>query len=292
MLRTLKIATCQFPIDAEIARNLSFVSRQMREASRRGAHVAHFPETALSGYAGVEWPTLENYPWEELESATRAVMELARKLRLWVVLGSMHRLVQHKPHNVVYVIDDRGRIANRYDKLFCTGDRGGTKSDLLHYTPGDHFVIFKVRGWKCGVMICHDFRYPELAREYRRLGANVLFYSFHNGHFSAEKARTKGRRFAATVPATMQTYASVNHQWISAANTSRRHSAWGGFTVQPDGMIVDRLPRGRAAVLVTKFEDPENFYDASRSWRDRALRGVLHSGRQVSDLRSRNRRKL
>jgi predicted amidohydrolase len=142
------------------------------------------------------------------------------------------------------------------------------------------------------VLICHDFRYPELAREYAQRGANVLFYSFHNGHFSAEKVRTKGKRFAAVVPATMQTYASVNHQWISAANTSRRHSAWGGFTVRPDGMLAGKLPRGREAVLVTKFEDPANYDDSSRSWRDRALKGILHSGKQVSDPRSRNRRAL
>jgi predicted amidohydrolase len=292
MFKTLTVATCQFPIDAKVARNLAFILRQMREAARRGAKIAHFAETALSGYAGVEWPTLANYPWKELETAMSEIMALARKLRLWVVLGSMHRLARHKPHNCIYVIDDHGRIADRYDKLFCTGDPSGTKSDLLHYTPGDHFVIFRVRGWKCGVMICHDFRYPELAREYARRGASVLFYSFHNGHFSAEKARTKGRRFAATVPATMQTYACVNLQWVSAANTSRRHSAWGGFTVQPDGMLAGKLPRGRPAVLVTKFEDPAKYYDASRSWRDRALRGVLHSGEQVSDPRSRNRRAL
>ncbi|HVZ63775.1 MAG TPA: carbon-nitrogen hydrolase family protein [Lacunisphaera sp.] len=292
MLKALKIATCQFPIDADVAPNLAFVRRQLQEASRRGAHVVHFSETALSGYAGVEWPTLENYPWDDLESALREVMGLARKLRLWVVLGSMHRLARHKPHNSVYVIDDRGRIADRYDKLFCTGNPSGTKSDLRHYTPGDHFVTFAVRGWKCGVLICHDFRYPELARQYARLGTNVLFYSFHNGHFPIAKMRTKGRRFAALVPATMQAYASVNHQWISAANTSRRHSAWGGFTVQPDGMIAGRLQPGNPAVLVTRCEDPAKFDDAARSWRDRALRGILHSGKQVSDPRSRHRRGL
>lgn len=290
MLQTLKIATGQFPIDANVARNLAFVQRQMQEASRRGAHVVHFAETALSGYAGVEWPTLKNFPWENLESALREIMALARKLRLWVVLGSMHRLARHKPHNCVYVIDDRGRIADRYDKLFCTGDRRGTKSDLRHYTPGDHFVTFTVRGWKCGVLVCHDFRYPELARHYARLGARVLFYSFHNGHLTAGKMRDKGRRFAALVPATMQAYASVNHQWISAANTSRRHSAWGSFTVQPDGMIAGRLRRGQPAVLVTRCADPAGFDDAARSWRDRALRGIFHSGKQASDPRSRSRR--
>lgn len=289
----LKVATCQFPIDADPARNLRFIRRLMREAKRRGAHVVHFAETALCGYAGVELPMLEGYPWDRLHDAMREVRALARELRLWVVLGSMHRLSgRRKPHNCAYVIDARGRIVDRYDKLFCTGDPSGRRSDLRHYTPGDHFVTFALRGFRCGVLICHDFRYPEVYREYRRRGADVIFHSYHNGHFDAAKARDKGRRLSEVVPATMQAYASINHQWISATNTSRRHSAWGAFAVQPDGMIAGRLPSGRSAVLLTQFDDVARYEDASRSWRDRALRGMLHSGRLVRDARSRARRAL
>jgi predicted amidohydrolase len=289
----LKIATCQFPVDGDPLRNLRYVQRQMTEAARRGAHVAHFAETALCGYAGVDLPSLENYPWADLETAMRAVMELAGKLKLWVVLGSMHRLTgRHKPHNCVYVIDDRGRIVDRYDKLFCTGDPAGTKGDLKFYTPGDHFVTFNLRGVRCGVLICHDSRYPELYREYRRRNVELLFQSYHQGHYSAEKARAKGRQHASVTPASMQTYAAVNHQWISAANTSRRHSSWGAFTVRPDGMIAGRLPLHRAGILFTDVDDSSAYEDASRRWRKRALNGILHSGTQVRDPRSRDRRGL
>lgn len=289
----LIIATCQFPIAGDPRTNLRFVRRQMTGAARRGAHVAHFAETALSGYAGVDLPSLQRYPWSALETAMREVMALARELRIWVVLGSMHRLgAKHKPHNCMYVINDRGRIVDRYDKLFCTGNRRGTKGDLKYYSPGDHFVTFNLRGFRCGALICHDFRYPELYREYRRRRVEVIFHSYYNGHFNAEKARTKGRVFGVIVPATMQTYAAVNHQWISAANTSRRYSGWPSFTVRPDGTIVGRLRLHRAGILVTKIDDGPAYEDASRSWRDRALRGILHSGTTVRHARSRERRLL
>src|SRR5512132_119461 len=101
----LKIATCQFPIDGDPRANLQSVRRQMIGSARQGAHVAHFAETALSGYAGVDLPSLSGYPWRTLDAAMREVMTLARELRLWVVLGSMHRLgPKHKPHNSLYVI--------------------------------------------------------------------------------------------------------------------------------------------------------------------------------------------
>jgi predicted amidohydrolase len=289
----LKIATCQFPIDGDPRANLQSVRRQMIGSARRGAHVAHFAETALSGYAGVDLPSLSGYPWRTLDAAMREVMTLARELRLWVVLGSMHRLgSKHKPHNSLYVINDQGRIVDRYDKLFCTGDRAGTRGDLQYYTPGDHFVIFNLRGFRCGALICHDFRYPEVYREYRRHQVEVIFHSYHNGHFNLEKARTKGRVFGVIVPATMQTYAAVNHQWISAANTSRRHSGWPAFTVRPDGMIVGRLRLHRTGILITQVDEGSPYEDASRSWRYRALRGILHSGTTVRHARSRDRRSL
>jgi hypothetical protein len=77
----------------------------------------------------------------------------------------------------------------------------------------------------------------------------------------------------------MQCYAAVNHQWISAANSSRQHSAWGSFTVSPDGMLAGRLPAGRAGVLLTTLRGEDEFEDAARSWRDHAMAGRLHSGK-------------
>jgi predicted amidohydrolase len=286
----LKIATCQFPVDRDPRDNVRHVIRQMGEAARRGAQVAHFAEAALSGYAGVDLPSLENYPWPELDRALREVMARARSLRLWVVLGSMHRLSgRHKPHNCAYVINDRGEIEDRYDKLFCTGDAAGTKGDLKYFTPGDHFVTFTVRGVRCGVFICHDFRYPELYRESSRQKVQLIFHSYHQGRFSKQKARTKGRAHAIMVPATMQTYAAVNHQWISAANTTQAESAWPSFTVRPDGMIAGRLALHRPGVLLTDIDDGSAYEDSSRRWRTRALRGILHSGAVVQDPRSRDR---
>src|SRR5438045_6557874 len=88
----LVVATCQFPIDGDIRRNLAWIARQMREARRRGAHLAHFPECALSGYAGVEFPSFDTFDWQLLDESHRKILALARKLKLWVVLGSAHRL--------------------------------------------------------------------------------------------------------------------------------------------------------------------------------------------------------
>ncbi|MDX1523336.1 MAG: carbon-nitrogen hydrolase family protein, partial [Anaerolineae bacterium] len=123
---TLTVATCQFPIDSDIRRNFEYISQQMTDAKSQGAQVAHFPEGALSGYAGVDFSSFEGFNWDLLKASTLDVIALARKLRLWVILGSAHRLSgDHKPHNSLYIINDAGHLIDRYDKMFCAGDAAG-----------------------------------------------------------------------------------------------------------------------------------------------------------------------
>lgn len=288
----LTVATCQFPVDSDIRNNLAFISRQMKSAKKNGAKVAHFSEACLSGYAGIEFDSFAGFDWDLLTQSTRKIMALAKELRLWVILGSAHRLSgKHKPYNCLYIINDRGELVDRYDKMFCTGEPSGRTGDLKHYTPGNHICVFDIKGLRCAAQICHDFRYDELCREHRRLGADLLFYSYHN----ARQNPTHLRRYniwRVVVPATMQTYAANNHFWISANNSSQPASAWASFFVRPDGIITGQLKLNRPGVLITQVDTTRESYDASASWRNRAIRGVLHSGRLVQDPRSRRRKSL
>jgi deaminated glutathione amidase len=222
----LAVATCQFPIGSDVRRNLEYVARQIRTAGVRGADVAHFPETCLSGYAGVDFASHEGFDWSLLEECAREVLGLARESRIWVVLGSAHRLTApHKPHNSLYIIDDRGRIVDRYDKMFCAGDLSGETEDLAHYSPGNYFSVFTIQGIRCSALICHDYRYPELYREYKRRGAQLMFHSYHAGNIPPERFELMrgrvGERFqrlnpgptipGITMPATMVAEAANNH---------------------------------------------------------------------------------
>ena len=304
---TLTVATCQFPVDADPRRNARHALRLLRAAKARGADVAHFAECSLSGYAGSDLPDLSGLDWDRLEGLTREVVAACGELGIWALLGSTHRLARgRKPHNSVYVVDPRGRVADRYDKRFCAGDRAARTGDLAHYTPGDHAAVFEIGGVRCGVLICHDYRYPELYRDYVKRGVRLLFHSFHAGH--VPQARLRALRTAVgarnlrwnaganlpaiTMPATTIAEAANNGLWISAANTSARESCFGSFFVRPDGVTTGRLPRHRTGLLLSTVDLREPIYDSTAAWRGRAMRGVLHSGRLVSDPRSRERKRI
>ncbi len=273
----LRLATCQFPVSADVRANGHWVRSQMRQASDQGADLIHFSECALSGYAGVDLPSIEDLDWDALHQETEAILALARELKIWVVLGSTHRLSgDHRPHNCLYVISPEGTILDRYDKRFCTD------GDLKSYSPGDHFVTFEVHGVRCGLLICYDIRFPELYREYCKLGVRLMLHSFYNARHQEGSIHPK------IMPVTAQAYAGVNNMFISINNSSAPRS-WPSRFITPDGLIESSLPTDEPGVMVNVVDLHKRYYDASSPYRSDALRGKLNSGEVVIDPRSKDR---
>jgi deaminated glutathione amidase len=302
----LTVATCQFSVSADIAQNAAQIKRQMTRASRGGARVAHFPEAALSGYAGTDFESFGEFDWGTLRQATDDVAGHARELGIWLVLGSAHQLTgANKPHNSLYVIDASGQIVERYDKRFCAGDADGLTGDLAHYSPGSHFSVWTIDGVTCGALICHDYRFPELYREYASRGVQLVFHSFHAANASPERIKVISQAIGPeyrslnpaatytfpgiTMPAAMTTAAASNHVWISCPNSSAIQSCWPAFFVRADGITTGRLRRNVAGVLLSTVDTTEELYDSTGPWRQRAIAGTLHSGSLVADARSADR---
>lgn len=287
----LRVGTCQFPVSGDIKRNAHYVLKLMRQAKERGAEIAHFSESCLGGHVGSDLRSFKGYDWQLLENCTREIMDLARKLKLWVVVGSNHRLTgKHKPHNCLYLINDRGALVDRYDKRFLCGD--ARSLEHRDYTPGSHDVIFRLKGIKCGLIICHEWRYPELYRRYKKAGVQLVFHSWYDGNHSQRDYRSFGKLLGEVIRSTATDRAANNALWISGTNTSKRESCLPAFVLRPDGKFMGRLKRNVTGVLVTTVEAGKEYMDPSKNWRLRAINGGLHSGQLVRDPRSADRRAL
>jgi predicted amidohydrolase len=275
----LSIATCQFAVSGSIVRNGKVIRRHMEHAAREGAELVHFPETALSGYAGIDMPNYVAYDWDTLRRETESIMALAAQLGVWVVLGSSHRLeTVAKPHNCLYLIDPTGSIVDRYDKRFCL------KAELRRYSPGDHWVVFEINKIRCALLICFDVRFPELYRALYAQGVQCLFQSFYN-------ARQKGPSVHSDIMVqSMQCRAATNGFWVSMCNASGHYSPYGSAFIRPDGKVVQRLPRNRGAVMVNTVDLSHKLYDPMAGYREVAIKGQLNNGESVQeDQRSKDR---
>ena len=109
----LKVAISQFPVSSDIEKNTNFIINQMDQASSKNADVIHFPETALSGYD----TKLDSDQWSLLDTSLSQIRKAAKKLNLYVVLGSHYQdKLNLKPLNCTYLISDQGKIEGKYFK--------------------------------------------------------------------------------------------------------------------------------------------------------------------------------
>lgn len=263
----LKVAICQFAVGKDIRRNAWQICEFLRRARKARADIVHFPECALSGYVGTDFPSFARFNWDLLREESEKIITLAGRLGLWVALGSTHQVTPpNKPHNSLYLISPKGKIVDRYDKRFCT------KADLRRLTPGDHFVYFTINKVKCSLLICFDLRFPEIYRELYKQKVNCIFQSFYNARQKGPSVHTHIMR------QTMQCRAAENHFWVSMANSSGYYSPYPSCFIQPDGRIAAQLKTNRAGMMVNTVDLSRKFYDPMAGFRDLAISGKLTNG--------------
>ncbi len=261
----LRIATAQFPVSANINRNLAYIIDLAKQAKSQRADIAHFSETCLGGYAGAEFKTWDGYDWKTLIAAEAELAQLAKDLRLGLIYGTNHRTSGSDIRNALVYISDKGQRVGRYDKRFCTG------GDLQYYKSGQRFVTFAVNGFQCGLLICYDVRFPELYRAYKKRQVQVIFQSFYNARAQGANIHTKIMRQS------MQVRAATNYFYLSGNNSSGHYQSWPSVFITPDGVIQSQCPQHRTALMVNEISSRDQFYDASGPYRDRAMEGILHS---------------
>jgi predicted amidohydrolase len=278
----LRIATCQFPVSGSPAENAKYIGDFMHRAGGQGAHLLHTSEASLSGYAGCDLPSFENYDWGALRKEAAGLRTLARELKMWLVLGSSHFLdANTKPTDCLYLIDPEGRIVNRYDKCFLTEGKNG---DQVYYSAGNRLVTHDIRGVKVGLAICYDICWPQLYIAYRRKGVTVMIHSMSN-------ARDKGPNCLDTlnvreVPARC----ADNRLWAVVNNASNPHSHWGSFVARPDATVPKQLPINQPGMLVHDYPDtlsPGGWYHNLKPM-DMAENTIMHWGAPSDSPRQRD----
>jgi len=266
---TLRIASAQFPVCIDLEANTRAICAQIEEAAAQGARIIAFPETALCGYTPWERPDLSGFDWDALERATERVCAVARQQGIWVLLGSLTPTSDpQRPLNSVRLLGPDGQAHGRYDKRLLT------RSEGAHFTPGVAPFVFAIDGTSCGVAICHEWRYPEVYREYASLGVEVVFHCWYDGGYDAEAWAREGRDLAEVIPMTARAHAVCNHMWVVGSNTSRARSSFAAFVARPDGGLHAVATSEQTEVLVADLTPREQVPDPSGHHRPRLVAGA------------------
>ena len=116
---------------------------------------------------------------EEEDQVLAAVRQAAADVGIWVHLGSLAlRSAGDKLVNRGFVIDDRGEIRARYDKIHLfdvdlpTGE--SWRESALYAGGTDAVLVADTPVGKLGLTICYDLRFPELFQRLSEAGAEVI----------------------------------------------------------------------------------------------------------------------
>jgi deaminated glutathione amidase len=191
-----RIALAQITSDPEKAKNLKLAQDFIREAKSKGARMIAFPEFLMAFSPSSQSAEELAQIAEPLGGPFVASLgDTARKHGI-EVLATIYETADspHRVYDTAVWIDASGAMAAVYRKLHLYDALGFSESDK--FVPGDKVTPPLNTGiGQCGLMICYDLRFPELARILTLLGATVLLApsGWVQGEMKAEHWQTMVR---------------------------------------------------------------------------------------------------
>jgi deaminated glutathione amidase len=176
----MKIGVIQLNSVLDPAQNLEKIRGFLTEAKLQGAKAVFLPEVFYSMTDGTK-PT--PYLIENENEHFKAIQNLALESGLYLLGGSAATNLNGKIFNRAYNFSPSGELLSYYDKMnlfSCDLSKHPSQTVIDEgriYSQGHEPKMIDLEGFKIGLSICFDLRFPELFRWYSFHGANVLSVS-------------------------------------------------------------------------------------------------------------------
>jgi N-carbamoylputrescine amidase len=283
MTKKFTIGLLQMRSTASPEENLSRAIEKIREASARGAQIICMDELFRGEYfCRTEDTDLFNLAEPVPGPATDALAQIAKELKVVLVVSLFERRAAGIYHNTCAVLDADGSLLGKYRKMHIPDDP--LYYEKFYFTPGDlGFPNFDTAYGRIGVQICWDQWYPEGSRLTALQGAQVIFYPTSIGWHPHEKAQFGAAQLDAwrTI---QRSHAIANGVYVAVVNRVGYEGKpekgdaglefWGNsFVADPFGRIVSEASNDKEEILVVEC-DPKESEETRRNWpflRDRRI---------------------
>ena len=175
----MRIALLQMNGGIDPAENAATLVDAVAEAKSGGATMVFTPE--MSGLLDQKRKRAAAHLTTEGEDSVLAgVRHAAAEHGIWVHIGSLALRADSDPDRLVnrgFVIDDRGEIRARYDKIHLFDvdlDTGESWRESSTYDAGEQAVIAETPLGPLGMSVCYDLRFADLYRALSDAGATLI----------------------------------------------------------------------------------------------------------------------
>ncbi len=255
----MSLAVIQMVSQDDVLANLAAARRLLEQAAEGGARLAVLPEN----FAAMGRRDLADIGRAEALGSGPILPWLkstARDLRLWIVAGTLPLppagQPDAKPNACSLLVDERGEVAARYDKLHLfdvdVADARGRYRESDDYAFGQRVVVADTPVGRLGLTVCYDLRFPELYTALREAGAELISAP------SAFTAVTGAAHWEILVRAR----AIETQCYLLAAGQGGTHpkgrETWGqSAIVDPWGRILAEQAKGEAVLLAERDSEEQ-----------------------------------
>ncbi|RAP23168.1 hydrolase [Candidatus Marinamargulisbacteria bacterium SCGC AG-343-K17] len=169
----LSVTAIQLSSGEDVQKNLDEVNSQVDQLEE-SPNILVLPEV-------FNYRTESNHedPYsEELDGKSiQFLKQLAKGRGMHIIGGSITETgPNNKAYNTTVVINDSGQVIGTYRKMHLFDVSLGGKSirESNRYMSGNQPEIVDILGWKVGLSICYDLRFPELFRWYFKAGVDMV----------------------------------------------------------------------------------------------------------------------
>lgn len=169
----IKVSTIQMEIlSGETEKNLNKACAFIEKAVESCADIICLPELFTTGFC---YNKLSDVAEKIPGRTTAVVSEKARKYHAAIIAGSIIEKRDGRFFNTSIVINKNGEMVGTYSKLHLASITDEDK----YFTAGNNIKVFDIGCCKIGIMICYDFRFPEMAILLSNNGAQIIFIIAH-----------------------------------------------------------------------------------------------------------------
>ena len=156
----MKVGAYQFAVTNDIKHNLKIVKKAIIESARTGIKFLAFPECALTGYPPRDIENSAAVDFDELAFVYEQLQKLADENEISIMVGTIVREDEKYYNSAIFFAPYKEK--RYYHKKALWG------WDKDNFSAGNRNGIFEIDGWKIGVRICFEVRFPEIFRELYR----------------------------------------------------------------------------------------------------------------------------
>lgn len=239
----MKIGAYQFCVTSDIRKNYKTIENAIIKAAEQKVDLLAFPECALTGYPPNDIPTSSVVDFARLESVYVKLQELSNLYNIMLIVGTIT-----VNGNSFY---NSAMIFSPYEEKRVYNKRALWGWDKDNFKIGEGNGIVEINGWKIGVRICFEVRFPEFFRELyiEQTDLNVILFYDVSDYDNIQRYQM--------INSHIMTRAVENVTYTLSVNTMSSFQTAPTILFNRSGSTLEEIERNKEGLLMYDLEKKE-----------------------------------